>query len=188
MDRGTVNNIPIPVSPILRSTASPSTEPLEHDSISSDEQTKTPYVILLDSVTTVEISYGNLIKDSRGDTSPPKLPRNAVALEGITHFLRHDSKFTMNNKEAFHKVYINYSPESGFQFIVKRNARPRNVDFSVPLPDLKQNWTTLLGDDRLFTGYSSVRSFLKSATYEKNAHSLNYVSAKHFLSPYPPSL
>ena len=35
--RGTINNIPTPVSPILRNEASPSTEPLEHNYITSDE-------------------------------------------------------------------------------------------------------------------------------------------------------
>ena len=45
--RGTINNIPIPVSPILITAASPSTEPLEHNSITSDEQKSPPYCILL---------------------------------------------------------------------------------------------------------------------------------------------
>ena len=91
----------------------------------------------------------------------------------------------MDHKGALHKGYINYSPENGFQFIVRRNERSRKVDFSVPLPDFKQNCTTLLGDDRLFTGHSTVRSFLKPATSDKNAPSLNYVSAKHRISSCP---
>ena len=186
--RGIIKNIFIPVSPILRTVASPPTEPLERVSITSDEQKSPPYIILLDSVTTFEISYDDLIKESQDDTSPPKSPSNSVALEGIHHFLRHDSKVTMDHKGKFHKGYINYSPENGVQFIVRRNARSRKVDFSVPLPDFKQHWTALLGDDRLFPGHSTVSSFLKSATSEKNDPSLNYVSAKHLLSPCPPSL
>ena len=94
----------------------------------------------------------------------------------------------MGHKGAFHKGYINYSPETGFQFIVRRNARSRKVDFSVTLTDFKQHWTTLLGDDRLFTGHSTVRSLLRLATSNKNAPSLNYVSDKHLLYPCPPSL
>ena len=82
----------------------------------------------------------------------------------------------------------NYSPESRFQFIVRRNARSRKVEFSVPLPDFKQNWTTLLGDDMLFPGHSKTSPFLRSATYNKNPPSLNYVSAKHLLSPCTPPL
>ena len=69
----------------------------------------------------------------------------------------------MDYKGVFYKGYINYSPENGFQFIVRRNARSRKVDFSVPFPDFKQHWTTLLGDNILFSGHSTVSSFLKPA-------------------------
>ena len=94
----------------------------------------------------------------------------------------------MDRKGLFYKGYINYSPEHGFQFIVRRNSRSRNVYFSVPVPDFKQHWTTLLGDDILFPGHSTVSSFLTLATSEINPPSLNYVSVKHLLSPCPPSL
>ena len=94
----------------------------------------------------------------------------------------------MDHKGDFHKGYIKYSPETGFQFTVRRNARSRKVDFSVPLPDFKQHWNTLLGDDRLFLGHSTVSSFLRSATSDKNAPSFKCVSAKHLLSPCPPYL
>ena len=40
----------------------------------------------------------------------------------------------------------------------------------------------------LFPGHSTVRSFLKSATSFKNSPSLNYVSAKHLISPCLPFL
>ena len=170
--RGTIKNIPIPVFPILTTAASPSIEHLEHDSMTSYEKKSPPYVILLDSGTTVTRSYDELIKDSIDDTSPPKSPSNAAALEGIPHFPRHDSKVTIYHKGVFHKGYINYSPESGFQFIFRRDARSRKVDFSVPLPDFKQHWTTLLGDERLFPGHSTVSSFLKFTTSDKNAPSL----------------
>ena len=58
----------------------------------------------------------------------------------------------------------------------------------MPPSDFKHHWNTLLGDDRLFPGHSTVRSFLRSATSDKNPPSLNYVSAKQLLSPCPPSL
>ena len=61
---GTIKDIPIPVSPILRTAVSPSTENLEQESITSYEQTSPPYFILLDNGTTVERSYDNFIKDS----------------------------------------------------------------------------------------------------------------------------
>ena len=76
-DHVTIKNIPIPVSPILINSASPSTEHLEHDSIISDKQTLPQYIILLDSGTIFERSYDELIKDSQDDTSPPKSPSNA---------------------------------------------------------------------------------------------------------------
>ena len=91
----------------------------------------------------------------------------------------------IEHKGALHKGYINYPPVSGFQFIVRSNSRSRKVDFSVPLPDFIQHWTTLLVDDRLFPGHSTVSSFLKSATSCKNVPSLNYVYAKHLLYPCP---
>ena len=76
-------------------------------------------------------------------------------------------KLRWNYKGGFYKGYINYSPESGFQFIVRSNARSRKVDFIVPLPYFKQNWTTLMRDDILFPGQSTVSSFLKSAASDK---------------------
>ena len=94
----------------------------------------------------------------------------------------------MYHKGAFNKGCIINSPENGFQFIVRINARSRKVDFSVPLPDFKQHWTTLLGDNRMFTSHSTVFSFLTFITSDKNPPSLNYVSNKHLLSPFPPSL
>ena len=93
----------------------------------------------------------------------------------------------MDHKEALHRGYINYSPENGFHFIFRRNSSSRKVYFSVPLTDFKQNWTNLLGDKILFPINLTVRSFLKSTTSDKNAPSLNYVYAKHLLSPCPPS-
>ena len=56
-----------------------------------------------------------------------------------------------------------------------------NIYFTIPLPDLKQNCTTLIGDDILFPVYSTVSPLLKSATTSTNAPSVNYVSAKHLL-------
>ena len=94
----------------------------------------------------------------------------------------------MYHKGVFHKGYINHSPEFGFKFLVIRNARSRKIDFTVPLLDFTQQWTTLIGEDILFPVYSTVSPFLKSATTSKNKPSLNYVSAKHLISPCPPSL
>ena len=51
---GTIKNIPIPLSPILKTVESPVTETLEQESITSDEQTYPPYVILLYNCITVK--------------------------------------------------------------------------------------------------------------------------------------
>ena len=104
---GIINNIPIPVSPILKCVASPSTEKSDNESVSSEIQESSPYVIILDSGTTVEKSYVNLIQAGRDDATPSKSPSNAASIEGITHFLRHDYKATMDHKGAFQKGYIN---------------------------------------------------------------------------------
>ena len=57
--------------------------------------------------TTFDKSYDDLIRDSLDDTFPSKSPSNVSDLEGISHFLRHDSKFTMDHKGALHQGYIN---------------------------------------------------------------------------------
>ena len=62
------------------------------------------------------------------------------------------------------------------------------IYFTVPLPDFKQNWMTLIGDNILFPGHSTVSFFFKSTTTFTNDPSINYVSAKHIISPFPPSL
>ena len=101
-NRFTIKNILIPLSSILKTSASPVPEYLEQESITSEDQKYLPYVILLDNGTTVEQSYYDIIKDIQDDKSTTKSPSNAAALEGITHFLRHDSKVTMDNKGDFH--------------------------------------------------------------------------------------
>ena len=94
----------------------------------------------------------------------------------------------MDQKGELHKGYINYPPEFFFHFTVRQNVRFRKIYFTVPIPDFKQHWTTLIEDNILFLGHLTIISFLKSATTSKNSPSLNYVSAKHLLSPCPPSL
>ena len=105
--RSTIKNIPIPFSPILKCVASTSTEHSDNGSISSEPQESPLCVILMDSGTTVEKSYDDLIQSGRYDASPSKSASNSAALEVIPHFLCHDSKFTMDHKGAFHKEYIN---------------------------------------------------------------------------------
>ena len=116
---GTIKNTPIIVSSILKCVASPSTEQSDNGTTSTEPQESPPYVILLDSGITVENSYDNFIQAGQDDASPSKSTRNSAALEGIPHFLCHDSKIMMDHKGALYKGYIKYSPEFGFQFIVR---------------------------------------------------------------------
>ena len=160
LDRRTINNIPIPLPPILKYVSPPSTEQSYNGSISTEPQESPPYVIILYSRTTVKKSYYKLIQAGCYDASPSKSTSNAAALEVIPNFLCHYSKVTMDHKGSFHKVYINYYPEFLFQLIVRRNARSRKMYFTVPIPDFKQHCTTLLGDDIVFPGHSTVSSFL----------------------------
>ena len=95
----------------------------------------------------------------------------------------------MDHKGDFQKGYINYSPETGLKFTVRRNARSIKVDFSVPLPYFKQHWTTLLGDDILFPVHSTVSSFLRLATSDKiPPHSTMYLPNTFFPHVHPLSV
>ena len=149
LDRGTTKNITIPVSPIPKCAVSPPPEQTDNGYISTGIPESTPYVIILEFVTTFEKSYEDLIQAVWDDVLPSNL-KNAAALDGIPHFLCHYFKVTMDHKGESHKGYINYSPEFGLQFIVRQNARSRKIDFTVPLPDFKQHWTTIIGGDIFF--------------------------------------
>ena len=81
-----------------------------------------------------------------------------------------------------------YSLEIGFQFAVSHYARSIKIYFTFPLSDFKQNWITLVGNNIIFPGNSTVRYFLKISTTSNNAPSLNYVYDKNILSPFPPYL
>ena len=110
LTRGTINNIPLLVSTKIKYAASTFPNKSDDSSISSEIPESPPYVILMDSGTTVKKSYGGLIQCVRDDVYPSSSTNNAADLEGIPHFLRHDSKVTMCHKGDFHKGYINYSP------------------------------------------------------------------------------
>ena len=94
---------------------------------------------------------------------------------------------TLDHNGAFHKGYLQHTPDAGFAFVVRRNPRSLRVDWSVPLPDFKQRWTTLVGENVLVPGHTMVSSFLRPSS-SRTAHSANFVSAKNLLSPCPPSL
>ena len=186
--RGTINNIPLPVSPIIQSDSLLPSNTSDDSSQSSDIPDSSTYVIVLDSGITVKKSYDNLIKLGRNDVSTSQSSENSTTLEVIPDFLPHESKVTMYCKGGFHKVYIHFSPKLWFQFAVRHNLCSRKIYFTILIPDFKQNWTTLVVDAILFYVHSIVGSSLKSSMTSKNALLLDYVSAKNILSPCPPSL
>ena len=79
--RGTIKNISIPVSPILKCVESPYPEQSDNGSISTELQESLPHVILLNSGTTVKKSYDGLIQSGQYDASPYKSTNNDAALE-----------------------------------------------------------------------------------------------------------
>ena len=186
--RGTINNIPLPVLLIIQSTASPPSNTSDDSSQLSDITESPTHVIILDSGITVKQSYDNLIKSGRDDVYPSISSNNSTTFDIIPHLIHHNSKVTIYHKGEFQKGYIHFSPEIGFQFAIWRNACSRNIYFTVPLPYFKQNCTTIVGNNILFYGHSTVSYFLKSSMTSNNDPSLNYVSSKNTLSPCPPSL
>ena len=78
----------------------------------------------------------------------------------MLHFLRHNSKVTMDHKGAFHKGFIELTPEGDYNFCVRRNLRSTKVDWSMPLPSFRQNWPTMLGENIIIPGHSTISSFL----------------------------
>ena len=76
--RGTVTNIPIPASPILKCTESPPPEKSDNGYISTELPESPPYVVFLDSGTTVKKSYDDLIQAGRDDDSPSKSTNNTA--------------------------------------------------------------------------------------------------------------
>jgi len=176
--RGTIQNVPLPFSPNVQSAESPPNSPSIDISIQ--------YTIQLDDGTTIESSFEDLTKAGKSTSAPTPLPADSL-LEGIPHCLHPHSKVTMDHNGTFHKGYIHVTPEGGFQFAVRRNARSSKIDWTVPLPNFKQPWTTLMGDDILFPGHTTVSSFLPSNT-SNNAPKASFVSAKNLLSACPPSL
>jgi hypothetical protein len=120
-------------------------------------------------------------------TAPPTSEDLPDAFSGLPTFLRHNSKITMDYNGSYQKGFLQYSPEAGFSFTVKRNLRSSKVDTRVPLPDFRQSWSTLVGENVILPGHTSISSFLRPNS-SNNAPFAQFVSAKNLLNPCPPSL
>jgi hypothetical protein len=106
---------------------------------------------------------------------------------GLPAFLSDGSKVTIDHNGAFQKGFLHYSPSAGFHVAIGRNLQSNKIDFTILLPSFRQNWSSLVGDNILLPGHTTVSSFLRSNT-SNNAPSANFVSAKNLLHPCPPSL
>eukprot|EP00804_Cyclotella_cryptica_P021434 CCRYP_005776-RA/>CCRYP_005776-RA protein AED:0.13 eAED:0.00 QI:0/0/0/1/1/1/5/0/1584 len=179
--RGTIQNIPLPSSPALADSA------IIHPNGDIEEPTMNLYTVLLDDNTTTELTFQQLL--SPADNRPPVDPGAPSTIwAGIpSRYLHQDAKIKLEHDGTYHKGYLNYSPESGFEFIVRRNIRSKKVDFKVPLPNFAHTWTSLLADEKLLFGHTTVSSFLRPGSYH-NAPSANHVSAKNLINSCPPSL
>ena len=177
--RGTVQNVPLPISPLVTgATVAPADAP-------TDEPPKATYTIHLDSNDTIEVFFEDLTTPQHEQSAADAALQNAFS--GLPAFLSNNAKVTMDHNGAFHKEFLSHSPEYGFQFVIKRNLRSTKVDFTIPLPNFQQNWPTLVGENILIPGHSTVSSFHRPNS-SNNAPSANFVSAKNLLNPCPPSL
>jgi hypothetical protein len=175
--KGTIQNVPLPFSHIGTTTFVTSSDP--------DSDTKTTYTVLLDDGTTTEVPFEALVDPI--DRSIPQGTSLANVYDGLPAFFSEGSKVTIDHNGTFHKGFLHYSPEGGFHVQIKRNLRSTKIDFAVPLPDFRQHWSSLVGDNILLPGHTTVSSFLRPNS-SNNQPSANFVSAKNLLQPCPPSL
>eukprot|EP00956_Cyclotella_meneghiniana_P005594 scaffold7180_cov50-Cyclotella_meneghiniana.AAC.3 len=180
-ERGTIQHVPMPISPLLEPNAEIGPQGGENSEIS------TTYTVLLDTNKTVELTFADLLSPST-DTPPVNPAAPTTVWQGIpSRYLHQDAKITYEHDGTYHKGYLSYSEQTGFEFLVRRNSRSKKVDFRVPLPDFSQNGTTLLAEEKMLFGHTTVSSFLRRDSYN-NAPSANHVSAKNLINPCPPSL
>eukprot|EP00804_Cyclotella_cryptica_P030371 CCRYP_011900-RA/>CCRYP_011900-RA protein AED:0.20 eAED:-0.11 QI:0/0/0/1/1/1/3/0/1923 len=181
--KGTITNIPTPsTSPLLQTAAHTSDSSLPDSSSLSPSR----YTILLDNGTTTECDFEELAPSEQKQLHPPSssFPN---PFRSLPSWLQQDSKVTLDCRGAFHKGYLHYCPVQGFLFVVKRTAKSAKIDWTEPLHDLPQHWTTLCADNTLLPGHNTISSFLKPNS-SNNAPSAHFVSAKNLLHPCPPSL
>lgn len=93
----------------------------------------------------------------------------------------------VDHNGAFHKGYIDHTPEGGFRCVAKQNATAKTVLWDVPLPDFGRESYSTMAEDVIFPGHSTVSSYPRPNS-ANNAPSACHVSAKNLLNPCPPSL
>jgi hypothetical protein len=131
--RGTVQNVPLPFPTLI-----PSSQVVSPD---GDGDHPNIYTILLDNGSTVERKFEDLL-----DPTEPSAPTASDITDPFAcmpHFLSEGQKVTVDHNGAFHKGFIHHSPSAGYHVAVKRNLRSSKNDFTVPLPQFCQQWSTL---------------------------------------------
>ena len=100
---------------------------------------------------------------------------------------QHGSKVTLDHNGSYHKGFVHYSRENGFDFVVKCNLHSSKVSWSTPIHDFERNLIALFQKHMLHHGHTTFRSLLCSTTTNM-APSLNFTSAKKLLGPCQSSL
>eukprot|EP00956_Cyclotella_meneghiniana_P035945 scaffold119809_cov102-Cyclotella_meneghiniana.AAC.2 len=177
--KGTVSNVPLPY---LTSAVTASLE----DSSAEDQNTK--YVIQLDDGTTKEVDFSELApqtQHSPSESFSSESPSSPFAT--LPYILQRNSKVTIDHQGAFHKGYLDHTPEGGFSFVAKRAPNSKKHLWSVPLPDFSHQWYSMVAENIIIPGHSTVSSFLRPNS-SNNAPSAKHVSAANLMNPCPPSL
>eukprot|EP00804_Cyclotella_cryptica_P022088 CCRYP_011573-RA/>CCRYP_011573-RA protein AED:0.27 eAED:0.27 QI:0/-1/0/1/-1/1/1/0/654 len=181
--RGTIANVPSPPPSTILRTAAHSNSP---SSTSSLPDTSPLYTVLLDNGKTTECDFAELAPSEQQQLTSTSYDQ-PNPFRSLPSWLQQDSKVTLDCRGAFHKGYLHYCPVWGFLCVVKRTAKSAKLEWSEPLTDLPQHWTTLCADNVLLPGHNSISSFLRPNS-SNNAPSAQFVTAKNLLHPCPPAL
>eukprot|EP00956_Cyclotella_meneghiniana_P038057 scaffold148302_cov51-Cyclotella_meneghiniana.AAC.2 len=176
--KGTIANVPLPYVPSLV-TNTPSDTP--------DDQS-TQYVVALDNGTTTEVDFTELTEQlPHSPTDKTSSSTASSPFASLPYILQRNAKITIDHKGAFHKGYLDHTPEGGFQFVAKRAPNSKKHLWSVPLPDFSHQWYSMVAENVIIPGHSTVSSFLRPNS-SNNAPAARHVSAANLLNPCPPSL
>jgi hypothetical protein len=179
--KGTISNVPLP----FFSTATPTSL---DDTNSTDGQSMTTYVVQLNNGTTIECDFSTLAPQTANLHSDQLTsPASADPFDSMPYILKCNSKITIDHQGAFHKGYLDHTFEGGFVFAYKRAPNAKKPLWTVPLPDFSRQWYSMVAENVIIPGHSTVSSFLRPNS-SHNAPSLNHVSAKNLSNPCPPSL
>eukprot|EP00956_Cyclotella_meneghiniana_P015762 scaffold24459_cov75-Cyclotella_meneghiniana.AAC.3 len=176
--KGTVANVPLPYASSLVTSSVDD----------SDDDQSTKYVIQLDNGTTTEVDFSELAprtQNSPSETITSDSPSNPFST--LPYILQRNSKITLDHRGAFHKGYLDHTPEGGFSFVAKRAPNSKKHLWSVPLPDFSHQWYSMVAENLILPGHSTVSSFLRPNS-SNNAPSAKHVSAANLMNPCPPSL